>query len=1484
MPELGDDVADMLDEPDGAAIRRWTRTTGVKLRYAGWSDHGNTTARLIAAYAGSGSGQKLILKYIPKGRRELVEPALHTAAWDDAPLEFRARHLVEQPWPATELSEGSWMVFQNIGGRDLSRARSMSTRLNDVLANSYPVAELVASAGNAVAAAVGGWNAGGDGNGFPTAVEHLRSLLGERLKTGHPLYEWLCKRGLLDHSTAELVTTEVDGVPNPLELVLGQHPAADRRIYDFVGKSHGDLHPGNILMGSAPDQFWFIDLARYGPARPLTYDPAYLELTTVAHFLPLMKDENQRKAAVRVLLEPEDAKEVTLPSLLCELVASMYDAGVTWANGSSKGQEWRETSLLAFVAGGLIMAGRERFDAADREWFLQVAAAAAARFTALPGSAEAGPAADSRPAPSSRARPLPVVDGLRIVAPERSSLNPRTLPAVSRARLLDLALHRRDEHAKSSGERQGLALVGDGGIGKSVLLGQLLDRLETGTDHAVVLVECGNVATDAVLTDLQSVNTAFGVAADRTRGDLGLLALLEALRDAHDGVTLLVDTLDLVLSETTADGISELLSEAVGLGDVVVTCRALEFNDHLRALARLTVYPMPMLSETEILSWAEHYLQSSTVADDHLDFLQSLAGGISESGSLKQICSLPVRLALACQVFAVEGHIPENLSVTGLYQAYWEARVRGHTGHPSAVGESKAAAALEVARHVVSSVGRIAVRVPKADVPSSHQDGLKHLVSEGVLKEFPNDWEFFHQTFAEYAHGRWVLGLGVTSPELTGLVERATTGTGNVWPVVSSLLLQVPGYDDYRAVAAMVPATSAEAVKARVLGALQRPETDAVAVVLNELAERAELLPVAFQDLAHAPERHVPETFSQILEALTRHPGRLAAEAVDALVALVGRDSTGGALLRRTLSAVAMLPDSLGERRSGYLERLVEPFVRRRPSAEKLAVLKDLYPRLGLLGMRSAIRAHLRHEPREVGVIALTRTALERKCPPLGDDELVELLLVSWRNAAERRRLGWHSWREVLKTKLPEGWVNGQVKLVVRLAVEDEVLAEEVIRELLAGTPSDHQQHVNAFAQIVAAKVPEMAARLLAEPVPTAAVALNAISKCGPAFARGLDRATRLAMITWLTRARRITPRAAWPTQFTVAAEDDDVLGDLFAAIGNEDAEPAVLLGVAQAFSQHASLAALQSHALNVRDLLSRAEAARKSDAVKILKARARLEGRLAETTEDAREWVEQQVVRKASSSVASTVVKTVADAYPEGLPPETTKWLAELLQTPHNDAAERLATMLGDAAEIFGRSQPEVARAVIDAAVKRMRIALNSGESSGLHRALLDLVIRIDHQYAVDESVVWEIYRIIRSRLRAGGRAGTEPSSYYPAAMRDLGSLSGTLMADRLAPATVREMLGELLLAFDAERAGTKIGTAVESLLVSVTRRDPEAPNWLVGLFETDGAPLTIQMAIAGALLKLEGRQPGGRAEALKNSPHCPAEVVNLVVNTLES
>lgn len=1484
MPELGDDVADMLDEPDGAAIRRWTRTTGVGLRYAGWSDHGNTTARLIAAYAGSGSGQKLVLKYIPKGRRELVEPALHTAAWDDAPLVFRAGHLVEQPWPATELSKDSWMVFQNIGGRDLSRVRSMSTRLAAVALNSYPTADLVAAAGNAVAAAVDGWNADSDGYDFPTAAEHLRSLLGERLMAGHPLYEWLCGRGLLDHSTAEPMSTDVGGLPNPLELVLGQNPAADRRIYVFVGKAHGDLHPGNILMGSSPEQFWFIDLARYASDRPLTYDPAYLGLTTAAHFLPLMTDENQRKAAVRVLLDPENAKEATLPGLLCDLAASMYDAAVTWADRDSKAQEWRETSLLAFVAGGLIMAGRDRFAAADREWFLQVAATAAARFVALPSASEPGPLVASRPVPSSRARPLPVVDGMRIVAPERSSLSPRTLPTMSRARLLDLALHRRDEHAKSSGNRQVLALVGDGGIGKSVLLGQLLDRLETGTQHAVVLVECGSLTPDVELTDLQSVNAALGVAADPTHGGLGLLALLESLRAEHDGVTLLIDTLDLVLNETAEAGIAELLSEAAVLGEVVVTCRALEFNNHLRTLPRLTMYPMPMLGETEILSWAEHYLQSSVVAGDHLNFLQSLAGGISESGSLKQICSLPVRLALACQVFAIEGHIPENLSVTGLYRAYWEARVRGHTGHPSAVGEGKAAATLEVARHVVSSVGRIAVRVPKADVQSSHQDGLKHLVSEGVLKEFPNDWEFFHQTFAEYAHGRWVLGFGVASPELTGLVERATTGAGNVWPVVSSLLLQVPGYDDYRTVAEMVPATSADAVKARVLGALQRPETDAVAGVLNDLAERTELLPVAFADLAHAPERHVPEAFSQIFEAMVRHPQRFAAEAVDALVALVGRDSTGGALLRRTLSAVATLPDSLGERRSGYLERLVEPFARRPPSAEKLSVLRDLYPRLGLLGMRSAIRAHLRHAPGEVGVIALTRTAVERKCPPLGDGELVELLLISWRDAIERRRLGWHSWREVLKTKLPEGWENGQVKLVVRLAVEDEVLAEEVISELLAGKPSDHQRHVNAFAQIVAAKVPEMAARLLMEPVPTEGVALNAISKCGPAFARGLDRATRLAMITWLTRARRTAPRAAWPTQFTVATEDDDVLSDLFVAIGNEISEPAVLLGVAQAFSQHSSLTALESHASNVRDLLSRAEAARKGEAVKILKARARLEGRLAETAEDAREWVEQQIVRKASSSVASTVVKTVADTFPEGLPPATTRWLAGLLKTPHNDAAERLASMLGDAAELFGRSQPEVARAVIDAAVKRMRIALNSGESSGLHRALIDLVIRINAQYAVDESVVWEIYRIIRSRLRNGGQAGTEPPSYYSAAIRDLGSLSGTLMADRLAPATVREMLGGLLLAFDAERSGTKIGTAVESLLVSVTRRDPEAPNWLFSLFETDGAPLAIRMAIAGALLKLEGRQPGGHAEALKNSPHCPAEVANLVVNTLES
>lgn len=186
---------------------------------------------------------------------------------------------------------------------------------------------------------------------------------------------------------------------------------------------------------------------------------------------------------------------------------------------------------------------------------------------------------------------------------------------------------------------------------------------------------------------------------------------------------------------------------------------------------------------------------------------------------VQQVCSLPVRLELACLTFADRGALPEDLSVTGLYQEYWNVRVRAH-------GSDKEPAALQVARHVVTPAGRFTMRVPKAHVPDDVRAGLDALISKGVLHELTSDWEFFHQTFAEFAHARWALAQGVQSAEISQLIERTASGAANSWAVLLSMLLQVDDFADYQVVARLMPMTSADAVQTQTLGALQRAEPE----------------------------------------------------------------------------------------------------------------------------------------------------------------------------------------------------------------------------------------------------------------------------------------------------------------------------------------------------------------------------------------------------------------------------------------------------------------------------------------------------------------------------------------------------------------------------------------------------------------------------------------------------------------------------------
>jgi hypothetical protein len=89
-------------------------------------------------------------------------------------------------------------------------------------------------------------------------------------------------------------------------------------------------------------------------------------------------------------------------------------------------------------------------------------------------------------------------------------------------------------------------------------------------------------------------------------------------------VTLLVDTLDLLLNNDSVAGLSAWLETCLDIGRVVVTCREREFRDYLedahlsapRLAGRLARLILPPLTSGEVILWTRTYLHEHHDVDD----------------------------------------------------------------------------------------------------------------------------------------------------------------------------------------------------------------------------------------------------------------------------------------------------------------------------------------------------------------------------------------------------------------------------------------------------------------------------------------------------------------------------------------------------------------------------------------------------------------------------------------------------------------------------------------------------------------------------------------------------------------------------------------------------------------------------------------------------------------------------------------------------
>jgi len=232
---------------------------------------GFSGARLVkAVLAGVGEPAKprwCVLKYCPpEATSRRRESRRHAAALENAPREFRARHLVESAFEPVQCPDGAVVVGQFLAdGRPLGAV--------DV--------DQLAGACRAVWGEVLEEWAGTGYDYQPTTVAALlQSELGGSFRAGGWLREWAQEQGLLEPAFLKL-RHERKPLPNPWRIFAEESPANQAEVHCLVGRTHGDLHGDNILVPVDHGQvraaeFRLIDLATYEAKAPLSRDLATL--------------------------------------------------------------------------------------------------------------------------------------------------------------------------------------------------------------------------------------------------------------------------------------------------------------------------------------------------------------------------------------------------------------------------------------------------------------------------------------------------------------------------------------------------------------------------------------------------------------------------------------------------------------------------------------------------------------------------------------------------------------------------------------------------------------------------------------------------------------------------------------------------------------------------------------------------------------------------------------------------------------------------------------------------------------------------------------------------------------------------------------------------------------------------------------------------------------------------------------------------------
>lgn len=688
------------------------------------------------------------------------------------------------------------------------------------------------------------------------------------------------------------------------------------------------------------------------------------------------------------------------------------------------------------------------------------------------GTARKAESSPSRDEANTRSQTLS--NGATLSTLHRRLLEPLILPRIQRHLVLE-KIWPRITKSVDQAVPVVIAIVGPAGYGKSVILGEIYDKIRISFESFnAVLVLCSNIFDDDV--DVSVLERAVG--ASLGQGDWRVRGRGHDL--ANDGWPrfILFDTVDLILTPRGAASFRDFVASASSEGiSVILTCRDWEYEEQLEratrfhALENVDRYRVPPFVDDEIREAALGYLAREDAhlsQDQRTVYVTRLLQISADTRSLDGIIRSPLLLGLLCKLFPPPSLPPADLTTARLFDIYWDAVVRvgrrdGAYTSASAARERVCLAIAEQMYATSRNSGRVIERVSHQFVAQAmHGDAtaIREIRSAGVVVPTEDDrgLRFFHQTLQEYAIALWLTQSPDTLRDFMQLFAEQDRYDISPWAPVLRLVLVLSECADrmilakrldlrhftlFRAVAFAAGATGDAPLTQQLLDIARKQDGEYERTLVTAID--------AGLGLAH------PSTVGIVCGLIREGDPSAATEAVVGVVSACTREIHAGesTVFCGVLNAACARSPFVASQLCGRFLTLLEIPAERALPDDCLAALRNHWVKFGDRAQAVAIRAHL-----QVGVGANARRvlwdAIRDKEPPaeIGREIAALWAMIDEETLPQGEAAVAQYLVDRLQEKRSRGWMVANARVVGRLASHRSESIARLVKEFIQGSTS----------------------------------------------------------------------------------------------------------------------------------------------------------------------------------------------------------------------------------------------------------------------------------------------------------------------------------------------------------------------------------------------------------------------------------------------